>query len=314
MKKTTPLLSIVCVTYNHEKYISDAIESFLMQQTSFPYEIIIHDDASTDGTADIIKKYEKKHPTRIRTIYQSKNQYSQGINLVEPLFKMARGKYIALCEGDDYWIDPQKLQKQVDFMTAHPECSISCHKVLFKYESNEEKNHVFPGINGNTIFTKEEFYGRYIAATCSIVFQNKYIDELFKHSRKAISGDVKLFYFFATKGAVGYLDELMGVYRLHDQSMYYPLDVPQKDFAVFKSFVNIKWYFKIWGYKKLDKKILDYAFKVLEDLKNQGKYKDMRKVLFQSLIAAPAFNKKTFKQYFHYIKSAFSPSKQFAQN
>ena len=130
MKNTTPLISIVCTAYNHENFISDAIEGFLMQQTSFPYEIIIHDDASTDGTSDIIKKYEKEHPNLIRAIYQSENQYSQGIDFINSLFRMARGKYIAICEGDDYWTDPQKLQKQVNFMTAHPECSISCHKVL----------------------------------------------------------------------------------------------------------------------------------------------------------------------------------------
>lgn len=308
MKNTTPLLSIICITYNHERYISDALESFLMQQTSFPFEIIIHDDASTDGTADIIKNYEKKYPDLIRAIYQSENQYSQGVIIEEQLHRMARGKYIAVCEGDDYWVDTHKLQKQVDFMTAHPECSISFHKVLFKYENAEEKNHIFPEMIGNKVFQEQEFFGRYISATCSIVFLNKYIDELFKLAKKIGSGDVAISYFFATKGNVGFMDELMGVYRLHDQSVYHPMDDFNKDFTIFTSFVNIKWYLKIWGYKKLDKKILNYAFKVLKELDNRGNRKEMRKILFKTLVAFPALNKKALKQYLHYAKSAFSPS------
>jgi glycosyltransferase involved in cell wall biosynthesis len=311
MNNTEPLLSILCITYNHEKYISDALDGFLMQQTSFPYEIIIHDDASTDGTAEIIKKYEQEHPKLIRAIYQTENQYSQGIIVEEPLYRMARGKYIAICEGDDYWIDAQKLQKQVDFMMTHPDCSICYHKVLFKYENDEEKNHIFPEFTGDILFSREEFFGRYISATCSIVIENNYVDELFKIGKKTGTGDIALAYFFATKGKVGYLDDLMGVYRLHDQSVYHPLDDLNKDLAIFNSFVRIKRNLKIRGYRKLDKKILNYAFRVLEALKVQGKHKAMRKVLFNCLIAAPAFNRKALKQYLHYTKSAFSPSRLF---
>jgi glycosyltransferase involved in cell wall biosynthesis len=302
-----PLLSIICPTYNHEKFISEAIEGFLKQQTSFPYEIIIHDDASTDGTTEIIKRYEKKHPDLIKAIYQTENQYSQGVMVEEFLYRKARGKYVAICEGDDYWTDPYKLQKQVDFMEAHPECSISCHKVLFKYEGCNENNHIFPEMDGNRLFQKQQFFGRYIAATCSIVIQNKFFDEIFKYAKKVGSGDVEMFYFYATKGDVGYLDELMGVYRLHGQGVYYPLDDFRKDTAIFNSFVNIKWHLKLWGYRKLDKKILAYAFRVLEALNKQGDLKAMRKVLFKCLIAAPAVNKEALKRLLSYTRSAFSP-------
>src|SRR5690554_6640453 len=127
MNKSTPLVSICCATFNQASFISQAIESFLSQKTSFKFEIIIHDDASTDGTASIVKKYEQEHPNLIKAIYQKKNQYSQGIkpwpNFVFPI---ARGKYIALCEGDDYWTDPFKLQKQVDFLEANMDVSLTC--------------------------------------------------------------------------------------------------------------------------------------------------------------------------------------------
>lgn len=120
-----PLVSICCITYNHEKYIRDAIEGFLLQKTTFPIEIIIHDDASTDKTVEIVKEYTERYADRIISIFQSINQYSQGIkpssNFVWP---RARGKYIAICEGDDYWIDPFKLQRHVDFLESHEDYGV----------------------------------------------------------------------------------------------------------------------------------------------------------------------------------------------
>ncbi len=117
MEDKEPLVSICCITYNHEDFIRDAIEGFLMQKTSFPIEIIIHDDASTDNTANIIEEYANKYPDLFVTILQSENQWSKGGGSIYARFvyPRARGKYIALCEGDDYWTDPLKLQKQVDF-------------------------------------------------------------------------------------------------------------------------------------------------------------------------------------------------------
>lgn len=117
-----PKVSICCITYNHVTYIAQAIESFLMQKTTFPFEILIHDDASTDGTSEIIRDYERKYPDIIKPIYQTENQYSQGRSISATYqFPRAKGRYIALCEGDDYWTDPLKLQKQVDFLEANPE-------------------------------------------------------------------------------------------------------------------------------------------------------------------------------------------------
>ena len=124
------MVSINCIAYNQERYISDAIEGFLRQQTDFGYEILIHDDASTDRTAGIIEDYTRRYPDLIKPLYQTENQYSKGIK-VGTAFNLprAKGKYVAFCEGDDYWTDPEKLQKQVDYMESHPECSMCCHAV-----------------------------------------------------------------------------------------------------------------------------------------------------------------------------------------
>ena len=117
-----PLVSIDCITYNHKQYIRDAIEGFLMQITNFPVEILIHDDASTDGTAEIIREYEKQYPWLIKPVYQTENQYSKHnsfISISKIQYGRALGKYIAFCEGDDYWTDHYKLQKQVDFLESN---------------------------------------------------------------------------------------------------------------------------------------------------------------------------------------------------
>lgn len=125
---SNPIVSICCTTYNHEKFIEDCIKGFLIQETNFPFEILIYDDASTDKTPDIIKEYEKKYPDIIKPICQSENQFSKGIK-PNPTFNFprAKGKYIALCEGDDYWTDPFKLQKQVDFLENNPDYVICYH-------------------------------------------------------------------------------------------------------------------------------------------------------------------------------------------
>ena len=135
-----PLVSISCITYNHEPYIVQALNGFLMQKTSFPFEVLVHDDASTDRTADIIREYEKKFPKIIKPIYQKENQYSKGFTAVTATwnFPRAQGKYIALCEGDDYWIDENKLQKQVDFLEKNPEYGM-CY-TNFNLVSEKSKN------------------------------------------------------------------------------------------------------------------------------------------------------------------------------
>lgn len=132
MKDNEIEVSVVCLSYNHEKYIKKAIDSFLIQKTNFKYEIIIHDDNSIDKTASIIQEYEKKYPDKIRAIYQKKNRYSEGHAIIEEyILPLVRGKYVAFCECDDYWCDCNKLQLQYDFMERHKECSLCAHNTIF---------------------------------------------------------------------------------------------------------------------------------------------------------------------------------------
>ncbi len=115
------LVSISCLTYNHFPYIRQCLNGFIMQRTTFAFEVLIHDDASTDGTAEIIREYELRYPNIVKPIYQIENQYSKGVKVqLVYNYPRAKGKYIAFCEGDDYWSDPYKLQKQVDILENNP--------------------------------------------------------------------------------------------------------------------------------------------------------------------------------------------------
>jgi glycosyltransferase involved in cell wall biosynthesis len=127
-QNVAPLVSIVCVTYNHRGYIQDALDGFLMQKTTFPFEIIVHDDVSTDGTIDVLEEQARRHPEKFVLILRNSNVHSRGQSATFHALKHARGKYVALCEGDDFWTDAGKLQRQVDFMEAHPDFAVCYHR------------------------------------------------------------------------------------------------------------------------------------------------------------------------------------------
>ncbi len=213
---TEPLVSICCLCYNHEPYIRECLEGFMMQKTNFAFEVLIHDDASTDKSADIIREYEAKYPDIIKPIYQSENQYSKGVGVTRVYqFPRAQGKYIAMCEGDDYWTDPYKLQKQVDFLEANEEYSL-IHTNGQDLIKNKLK--IWPKWRNGIVegdVTPEIYYST-IARTCSVLFRNEYLSEyliLIKNCRSKTIGDWPLFAYYATKGKFGYIDEPTSVYR-----------------------------------------------------------------------------------------------------
>jgi glycosyltransferase involved in cell wall biosynthesis len=139
MDKSNCLVSILCTAYNHEEYIRSALEGFVSQITDFGFEILVSDDASTDGTAAVIREFEKQYPELIRPFYLTENMFSKGAGKIyeDILFPNARGKYVALCEGDDYWTEPTKLQQQVGFLESHPEYSACVHNTTLHYCSGD---------------------------------------------------------------------------------------------------------------------------------------------------------------------------------
>lgn len=140
---STPIISIICDVYNHEPYIRQCLEGLVNQQTSFPFEILIHDDASTDHSQKIIREYEANYPDLFKPIYQTENKYSKRINIWYTFqFPRVRGKYIAFCEGDDYWTDPLKLEKQVVFLESNPHYILSHTRTnVFNQKQNALENY-----------------------------------------------------------------------------------------------------------------------------------------------------------------------------
>lgn len=208
------MVSIVCLAYNHENYIRDAIEGFLSQVASFMYEIIIHDDASTDRTPEIISEYEKKYPEIIHAIYQKENQYSKGIyNIMQIIYPVCKGKYIACCEGDDFWIDMHKLQIQVDFLEKHLDYALTVHNSI-RYDCLNARLEAMYPYDCEKEVTKEEIIMRYHGniPSASMVMRS----EAFKMDDFFLGcdvGDIQLQLHCITKGKVYYFDRVMSVYR-----------------------------------------------------------------------------------------------------
>lgn len=145
------MVSVCCLAFNHEKYLRQCIEGFVKQKTTFQFEVLIHDDASTDRTADIIREYQKKYPEIIKPIFQEENQHNKGKRLPdiyrEFIYPIVRGKYIAYCEGDDFWEDENKLQLQFEVMESHPECNLCLHKVRTTAENGEPAEKTYPSVS-----------------------------------------------------------------------------------------------------------------------------------------------------------------------
>ncbi len=208
-------VTVSCIAYNHEKYISDAIEGFLMQKTDFLYEVFIHDDASTDRTAEIVRQYEKKNPDKVKGIYQKKNQYSQGASIIfDILLPMSHGKYIALCEGDDYWKDPCKLQKQVEAMERHPECAICAHGAIVVDSKTNQVLDEVKRSSEDCIFMPEEVIagGGGFVVTSSLMIEKRQLER-----DAALLREFPLDYFIqimgSIRGGMFYIADSMSCYR-----------------------------------------------------------------------------------------------------
>ncbi len=219
---TTPMVSIVCTSYNHGDYLAEAIESFLMQKTDFEVEILIYDDASTDHSPRVIKQYENQYPTLIKPIYQNHNQYSKGVRVELFNHNRAAGKYIAVCEGDDYWTDPYKLQKQVDYMEAHPACSMTVHAADRVLADKKKILSTVRPEHGNTVLSVERVIegGGDLVATNTMVYSKEKVQTLAPFYLNAVVGDYPLIILAALRGTVDYLDENMSAYRVGVKSSW----------------------------------------------------------------------------------------------
>jgi glycosyltransferase involved in cell wall biosynthesis len=220
-------VSVLVMTYNHAKFIRKALDSALMQKTDFKFEIIISEDCSTDGTREIVLEYQHRFPKKIRLLLSEKNIHTNEV--VSRGIHAAQGNYIALLDGDDYWLSSEKLQKQANFLDTNLECSMCFHNAqAFNEDSDPEKwNWTSP--NQKEFSTLEDLWRGNFIATCSTMFRNnlfgkipQWYDSFFPLT------DWPLYILIAEHGKIGYINEVLGAYRLHAGGLYSPYTVKQK--------------------------------------------------------------------------------------
>lgn len=255
MKETPIVVSILCLTYNHEKYIRRALDGFVSQKTDFAYEVLIHDDCSTDGTADIIREYEQKYPDLIKPIYQTENQYSQG-RAITATFQIprAKGEFFAWCEGDDFWTDEHKLQRQVDFLRGNPEYAACVHKTIY-HNMKDGTDRPVPAIDAPRDYSLEEIVmeGGAIFATSSLMFRGETYRRMPDCFTAKGFGDYQKYMYAAISGKIHCMEQPMSVYN---------------------ECVSGSWTDRVWSNPEKRQRHIDTCMKMLErvDRHYEGKY------------------------------------------
>lgn len=259
MKNNEVMVSVCMITYNHEKFIGDAIEGVLMQQTDFPVELIIGEDCSTDNTRKIVLQYTEKYPDIIRLLLPESN-LGMMKNFIKTM-EAAKGKYIALCEGDDYWTDPYKLQKQVDFLEANRDYIACFHNAFI--QSGESIIKLFNELNQKKYPTAVDLIEkRWFIATASLVFRNEI--EIPNWFTGIVNGDYALELILATRGNFYYIPDVMSVYRLHNQSVSH--DLNNRKILLYNHLINLYELIKPYYNNEIQKSITTKITMIKNDI------------------------------------------------
>ena len=248
MKNSGIMVSVVCDVYNHEPYLRQCLDGFVIQKTNFKIEVLVHDDASTDKSAEIIMEYTNKYPDIFKPILQQENQYSRGVGIWKTYqFPRVAGKYVAICEGDDYWIDPYKLQKQVDFLESHPDFDmVRTDSNVYYQDTNITINSVF----GKKLFPNcEDTFVDYVVrpawlATCSWLIRSP-LGDYDNLPNDCFKGDLALMIYIAKRSKVKYLPEVTSVYRVLKTSASHFSDSAD-NIRFWKSQVNTRCYYSCY--------------------------------------------------------------------
>lgn len=290
------MISICMITYNHEKFIREAIESVLSQKTNFRFELVIADDCSKDNTRQICIEYQEKYPDKIKLLLPEKN-LGMMANFVNTL-QACNEKYIALCEGDDYWTDVNKLQKQVDFLEQNKDFVICFHNVVEFFAKDSNKNFCYCLENQKDVSTLNDVLLRNFMPTCSVVFRNKLIESLPSWYYNLKMGDWALHLLNSEHGKIKYINEVMAVHRIHDGGVW----SGKKHSENIKDIINTYDIFNMHLAKKYDKEIQTLKFRYLNDLYNEY-YKQKEKVLSMKVLFSQvaiwngfAFKKEFFRK------------------
>lgn len=278
MEKEDIIVCIKCWVFNHEQYLRECLDGFVMQKTDFRFVAVVHDDCSTDGSSAIIREYAEKYPDIIKPIYETENQYSKHDGSLGRIMdaEMAKyaPKYIAMCEGDDYWTDPYKLQKQVDYMEEHEEYGMMCSPSQI-YNQSEGKFIGIKGKPGDEIF-ENLFHGHSDLFTATILVRKSIYEQYVEESKNLIpfmlSIDTAIYYWFALNSKIYHMDESTAVYRVLQNSachsdnprttlkmMQRYLDVKIAFLSYCKGFSDEKYTYMMQEIRDYEQQVIDYA-------------------------------------------------------
>lgn len=276
--ESKPLVSIVCTTYNHAMYIDDAMHGFLIQKTNFPFEIVIHDDLSTDNTREIIDRYTGLYPNIIKKVYQKDNQYSQGKMILVLASEYSNGDYIAFCEGDDYWLDKDKLQIQVDNLSRHSEIEICFHSAIKTIQEQPQQLLFCRRAEGQAIFGISDIIreGGSFMPTASMLIKRSFFDKIANETTTFYHRNLDAYFFqifCSLHGGALYIDKPMSVYRSFSQGSWTEMIFKDPEFYIqwnSKHLVRMHEADEITGHKYT----LDFQFAIqrshLSALNNKG--------------------------------------------
>lgn len=214
------------ITYNHERFIRRALASVIMQEANFDYELVIGEDCSTDQTRQIVLEFQKEHPDRIRLL-DTPVKLGMNMNVIRT-FNECRAEYVALIDGDDYWTSPYKLQKQVDFLDGHPECSTCFHPVQVVFVDQKRRPQLYPARLEKDFYTLEDILNRNFMGTCSVMFRRGLIKQLPDWFTSGKILDWPLHILNAEHGGIGLIREVMGVYRVHGGGVWWSTNPIQR--------------------------------------------------------------------------------------
>lgn len=300
MNSNNPLVSISCTTYNHAPFIRECFEGFLMQKTNFAFEVIVYDDASTDGTSEIVAEYAAKYPNIFFPMTQKENQFSKGIRgmMIRFNFPRCRGKYIALCEGDDYWTDPLKLQKQVDFLEANESYVICYHNArIIDEKGNAVSESKLPSNSKKDYSQLELIVQMPFILTLSVCFRNV-VKEFPEEFKKVLNADTFLFSILGAYGKGKYMGEILpAVYRQHGGSIWSSKSIKEQKIGFFTTTYWLAQYYQRIGrddYARFFYRDMKYQIDKLDTKSNHPSYLNV-------LVKIEAFITWFIKLVFYYL-------------
>jgi len=287
-------VSVLLITYNQEEYIAQTIETILMQETNFDYEIVIGEDCSTDKTRNILRDYQKNYPDKIRLIFAERNRGL--VANFTTTYKACSGQYIAMIDGDDYWTSPRKLQMQADFLDSNKEFAICFHPVAMDYEDDATANRIWPE-NIGTSFTLEDILSANIIPSCTVMFRNGLVREFPDWYYSLKIEDWSLYVLLSQHGKIGCLNETMAVHRVHSKGVWSSQEGVEKVKEDIKFYSCMKTHFGRQYRSLINTRLEEYYYKLAEIYEDDKDYGSAKQYIIKSLAMNPfIFNKNSPKK------------------